>query len=267
MKKEVTIHKRNEMIRGTDNLSVHGKRLVNAIYYLIQKNVNDGKSELIKSLDYIPIEFPYLRKMLGLENVQSYIKEIEDAFTELHKPIQLNNFTNPKDGHLYNWYSLSFISEASYKIDDNKKVAYVSLSPLTKWLMINTHNLEGSFTELKLIPIVNKLRTKYAMKLYEYLKSFETYRYLDITQKHIMRLFGLDEKSKYRYMSDLLILLNRQIKELINKSDLKELKIDDSKQLKKDDIFRIYINPKAKKKTAKKDDVEQVLKNLSIKRF
>ena len=266
MKKQVTIHKRNEMTRGCDKLSVHGKRLVNAIYYLIQKNVNDGKSELIESLDYIPIEFPYLRKMMGLVKVESYIKEIESAFVELQQPIQLNNFQNPHDCKLYNWYSISMISEASWSIDNNKKTAYISLAPLVKWLMIHTN--DGNFTKLELIPTINKLRTKYAMKLYEYLKSFDNYRYLDITQSHLMRLLGFDEDNKtYKDFSQLRRLLERQINELLKKSDLKELKLDDSKQLKKDKIFRIYINQKAKKKTATKEDTFQVLDSLTINRF
>jgi len=52
-----------------------------------------------------------------------------------------------------------------------KKMVYVALPPLIKWLMTNTNN--GNFTKLELIDIVNKLRTKYAMKLYEYLQILE----------------------------------------------------------------------------------------------
>jgi len=266
MKKKITLHKSNEMTRGGDKLSIHGKRLVKAINYIIKINVNKGKKKLIEKLDYIPIEFPYLRKMLGLENTESYIKEIEEAFSELQKPIQLNNFKNPRDGQLYNWYSISMVSEASWKIDNNKKIAYVSLAPLIKWLMVNTHD-GGNFTRLDLIPTINKLRTKYSMKLYEYLKSFNNYRYLDITQKHLMRLFGLDENSKYKFMSDLTILLDRQLKELAKKSDLTDLKLDTSKELRKEKKFRIYINPKSKKKTPKQTLLDTVLDDLTIKRF
>ena len=266
MKKEITLHKSNIMARGGDKLSVHGKRLVNAIYYLVQNNVNNGNAKAIENSAYIPLEFPYLRKMMGLENTESYIKEIENAFTELHEPIQLNNFRNPRDGKLYNWYSLSMISEASWALNNNKKIAYISLSPLVKWLMINTN--DGNFTKLDLIPTINKLRTKYAMKLYEYLKSFGNYRYIDIPQSHLMRLFGLDKDNKtYKDFSQLRRLLERQLNELIKKSDLKELKLDDDKQMKKDKIFRIYINPKAKKRTATKEDTKQILDSLLIKKF
>jgi hypothetical protein len=264
--KNIMLHKSNQLVRGTDRLSIHGKRLVNAIYYLIQINVNKGNIKAIEETAYIPIEFPYLRKMMGLEKVESYIKEIESAFVELQQPIQLNNFKNPRDGKLYNWYSISMISEASWSIDNNKKIAYISLAPLIKWLMINTN--DGNFTKLELIPIINKLRTKYAMKLYEYLKSFSNYRYLDISQAHLMRLFGIDEDNKtYKNYSDLRRLLERQIKELISKSDLQDLRLDDDKQLKKDKVFRIHINAKASKKTVSKKDMQQLLESLSVKRF
>jgi plasmid replication initiation protein len=206
--KNITLHKSNEIVRGGDGLSVHAKRLLNSIYYLIQTNVNKGNTKAIENATYIPLEFPYLRKMMGLEKVESYIKEIEDAFTELQEPIQLNNFKNPRDGKLYNWYSISIISEASWSIDNNKKVAYIALAPLVKWLMINTNN--GNFTKLDLIPTINKLRTKYSIKLYEYLKSFGAYRYLDISQKRLP-LNGRFTKSSYLFNGKPAIMISLMI--------------------------------------------------------
>ena len=263
--KNITLHKSNEMIRGMDKLSVHGKRLLNAIYYLIQNNVNSGNVGAIERTTYIPLEFPYLRKMMGLTKTESYIKEIENAFMELQEPMQLNNFKNPRDKKVYNWYSVSIISEASWSLDNGKKTAYIALSPLVQWLMINTN--DGNFTKLNLIPTINKLRTKYAMNLYEYLKSFTGYKYIDVSQKHLMRLLALDENSKYRYMSDLTILITRQIKEIVKKSDLTELKLHDDKSLKKDKIFRFLINPKASKKTVDESKAKAILKALQVKRF
>jgi len=264
-KRRVTIHKANEMIRGGDSLSVYGKRALNAIYYLIQINVNKGNKEAIEKADYIPLPFPYLRKMMNLEKVESYVKEIEKALTELQNPIELNNFKNPKDGQVYNWYSISFISEASWKMDKNKKIAYVALSPLVKWLMINTN--DGNFTKLELIDVVNKLRTKYAMKLYEYLKSFENYRYIDITQKHMLKLLGLSEDHRtYKNYANLKQLIERQLEEIAKKTNLKKVKLSNSKNLAKEKIYRIMINPKATKKTADKEKIEEMVKAM-IKRF
>lgn len=265
--KNITLHKSNEITRGGDNLSIFGKRLINAIYYLIQTNVNDGNVMAIENAAYLPLEFPYLRKMMGLEKTESYIKKIECAFLELHEPIQLNNFKNPRDGKVYNWYSISMISEASWSISNNKKTAYIALSPLLKWLMINTHK-GGNFTPLALIPTVNKLRTRYAMKLYEYLKSFNNYKYLDISQNHLMRLFGIDDEHKtYKDFAQLNRLVERQIKDLIKKSDLKELKLHDDKTLKKEKVFRFLINPKASKKNVEKSKANEILKAIQVKRF
>lgn len=264
MKKNITIHKANELIRGGDKLSVYGKRALNAIYYLVQMNVNNGNKEAIQKSDYIPLEFPYLRKMLNLEKVESYIKEIEDALTELQQPIQLNNFRNPRNNEVYNWYSVSILSEASWKMDNNKKVAYVSLSPLIKWLMINTNH--GNFTKLELIQVVNKLRTKYAMKLYEYLKSFGGYKYINISQKHMLKLLGIDEEHKtYKHYANLKQLVERQLKEIAKKTDLEDTRLINSKALSKEKTFKILINPK-NKKNVDKIEAQTALENL-IKRF
>jgi len=174
-KKSLTIHKANEIVRGGDNLSVYGKRALNAIYYLIQVNVNKGNVETIKRLEYIPLEFTYLRKMMNLEKVESYIKEIEKAFNWTPKNHSFKQFKNPRGWPYITWYSISFISEASWKLDNNKKIVYVALPPLIKWLMTNTNN--GNFTKLELIDIVNKLRTKYAwnfMNIYKVLEGINT---------------------------------------------------------------------------------------------
>jgi len=261
--RKITIHKSNSIVRGGDSLSVHGKRALNAIYYLIQLNANDGKAEAIEKMTYIPLPFPYLRKMMKLENVESYTREIEKALTELQQPIQLNNFKNPRDGQIYNWYSISIIAEASWKMDNNKKIAYVALSPLAKWLMLNTHE---NFTKLELIDVVNKLRTKYAMKLYEYLKSFGSYRYIDIEQKHILKLLGLPEDHKtYKHYAKLKALIERQLREISEKTDLKKVTLTDRKEFSKKKVFRILINPKAEKKTANKQKIEEMVEAITKK--
>lgn len=268
-KQAITLHKANEMVRGRDRYSVHAKRLLNAIYYVIQYNVNNGKAKIFDKLDYIEIEIPFLRKMMGLQNVESYIKEIEDAFKELQEPIELNNFRDPRNNVVYNWFSMVIIPEAKYTLYPNKKKVEFTLSPFAKWLMINTN--KGNFTKLKLIPYLNKLRTKYSMKLYEYLKSFNNYRYLEISQKHLMKILGFEPNHKtYKNYSALNRLLERQIKEIREKTDLKQLKLEDNenkkKELAENKLFKIYINPKAKKKSNEelKDDEDRFFKQLSM---
>jgi len=176
--------------------------------------------------------------------------------------IKLNNFRNPKDGQLYNWFSITFIGDASWKLnEDGKKVAYISLSPFMKWLMIHTHD-NGNFTELELIPTVNKLRTKYSMKLYEYLKSFKAFRYIDITQKHMMKLLGIDENHKtYKTFYELKRLVDRQLKEIAKKTDLDQVKLIDNKLLSKEKKYRIIINPKSKRDVSQLE-AKTALENL-----
>ncbi len=56
--------------------------------------------------------------------------------------------------------------------------------------MDKTTEISGQLLQsLELIDIVNKLRTKYAMKLYEYLQILEGTKYIDITHKHTLKLF------------------------------------------------------------------------------
>ncbi len=267
-KKSITIHKANELTRGGDFLSIHAKRCLNAIYYLIQTNVNNGKTEVIEKLDYIPIEFPYLRKMLGLEKVESYIKEIEDALTELQKAtLELNNFRNPKDNEVYQWYSMSFLADASWKLDEKsgKKFAYIALPPLMKHLMI--HSNDGNFTALDLIPTINKLRTKYAVKLYEFFKSFERFRYIDLPQDYLLRILGLQDVKTYNSYYELRRLLERQVKELNKKTELEHLKlVEPTKELKKEKIYRFIINPKNKRVLTDRKKIEEMTKSL-FKRF
>lgn len=262
--KKVTLHKANELTRGGDGLSVHAKRCLNAIYYIVQKNLEQGinKREL-EIAEFITISFPFLRKMMHLEKTESYIKEIEDALKELQETtIQLNNFKHPKTGKVFQWYSMSFLSDTGWKLENGKKMAYISIAPLMKWIMINTHT-NGNFTELELIPIVNKLKTKYAMKIYEYLKSFETYKFLDITQKHLMKLLGFEEDHKtYKHYSKLKTLLNRQLKEIANKTDLKEVRLIDNSLLAKEKKYRIVINPKGKNKSVSQKEVKETIDKL-----
>jgi hypothetical protein len=256
MKKKITIHKKNELVRGTDCYSLMAKRALNTIYWAYQKHPQNWKH------DMAAITFSTLRDMMGLEKDGRYVETIKDALRELREPLELNNFKHPIDNTTYQWLSISFLDEAGFKKNmDGEWVVTVKISRLVAYMM----QIKGNFTELELIPYLNKFRTKYAMKIYEYLKSFGGYRYLDITQKHLMKLLNLDEKSKYRYMSDLTILLERQLKDIAKKTDLKEVKLIKSKALAKEKTFRIIINPKSKK-DVEKTEAKTALENL-IKRF
>jgi len=256
MMNDVTIHKRNELTRGSDDYSLNAKRCLNAIYYIVQKN------NLYKK-DYFLLSFATLKKMMNLEKNEDYIERIKSAFLELEQPMQLNNFYHPILKETFNWYSMSFLDEAGFRKENNNQTsAVVRVNPVIKHLM----QLDGNFTKLDLIYHMNKFRTKYAMKLYEFLKSFEDYQYIQLSQQHTMKLLGINEDDiTNKHYSKLKVLIDRQLKEIIKKTDLKEIKREDSKELSKSKIYKIYIDPKSKK-VPKVIDIEQSINDI-IKRF
>jgi len=254
MKHKITIHKKNEIVRGTDDYSLMAKRTLNTIYWALQKY------DLYKH-EYISIKFSTMREMMNLEKDNRYVEIIQNGLDELLQPMKLNNFYHPIHKETFQWFSCGVLDEAGYRKKDNKWIVHIKVNPLLKHLI----QIEGNFTKLELLPYLHKFRTKYATKIYEYLQSFKGYRYLDISQIHLIQLLALDENSKYRYMSDLTTLLERQLKEIAKKSDLTEVKLIKSKLLIKEKRFRIQINPKSKK-DADKLQAQATLDSL-IKRF
>ena len=255
-KKEVKIRKKNELTRGSDKLSLYGKRCFNGIYYLIQENLKE-KPDLLK-FEHINFKLIGLKKLMGLENVNNYIDIIKKSLKELQEPIELNNFQHP-DGTFYQWYSFSPLPEVGFSKNENGEwIVKIKLSSVIKYLIEKQEN----YTTLNLIPYMNKMRTKYAMKLYEYLKSFESYKYIDITHNHIMKLLNLDPNSKYKFFSQTKQLLERQVKEITEKTDLKNIKLVASK---KEKYFRFIINPNSKKILKDKNEMKNMLNNLITK--
>lgn len=253
--RKATIHKRNEFVRGTDVFSLKAKRAMNAIYWVYQRH------NLFK-YDQINIRFSTMREIMNLAKNNDYVDEIKNALIELKKPIELNHFYHPIDEKEYQWYMTSFINSAGFSKDESGEwVVTIEIANLTKYIM----QKPGNFTRLDLIPYLNKFRTKYAMKLYEYLKSFSGYSYLDITQKHMIKLLGIDEKSSYKNYSDLKRLVVRQLAEIAENSDLKHTKLIKNKLLAKEKKFRIIVDPKSKKKV-KEAEAKAELENL-VKRF
>jgi len=254
MKHKITIHKKNEIVRGTDDYSVLAKRALNTIYWAIQKH------ELYDAVE-LNIKFSTLREKMNLTKTNDYVEDIKKALVELRKPMELNHYYHPVDKVEYLWLSISFLDKAGFIKRDNEWFVNISVNSLVRHLM----QVEGNFTKLELLPYLHSFRTKYATKIYEYLQSFKGYRYLDISQSHLMQLLGLDEDSKYKYHSQLKELLERQLREIAKKSDLTEVKVIKSKLLTKEKKFRIQINPKSKK-DADKLQAQSTLESL-IKRF
>lgn len=265
-KKETTIHKRNELNRGTDMYSLNAKRCFNAIYYLYQKNRDIFTEYEKKNINFISIKFSTLRSLMNLDKDNNYVEIIKESIKELQTTlIELNNWINPITNKKYLWYATKFLNDAHIE-KDNIISVQLEISVLFKQLMKEQLN----FTKIDLIQYLNKFRTKYAMKIYEYLKSFGGYRYIDITQKHMMKLLNIiNEDKTYKDYSALKRLVERQLIEIAKKTDLIDVCFFENKLVQKDlakqKIFRILINKK-NKKAVQQQEAKDILESL-IKRF
>jgi len=251
-KKNLTIHKRNEIVRGADDYSLFAKRAMNIIYYLIQKNN-------LYSYEKITVPFSNFRSLMNLDKEQNYVSIIKEAFLELKKTIELHNFNHP-DGTHYKWYATSFLNGVGFtKKEDNRWYVTIEPNKTIKLIM----QLQGNFTKLDLLIYQNKMRTKYGMKFYEFLKSFENYRYITLSSDFIRKLLKLENSKTYKHFADLKRLINRQINEIKEKTDLKELELEITKEKE----FKFIINPKSKQQKPSKEEKEKKLNEFLQKSF
>ena len=250
MTKKATIHKQNSVIRGSDDYSVHAKRAMNAIYWAIQKhNLFD--------VNHFDMKYSTLRELMCLQNDEDYVNRINDSIKELEKTIELNNWVDPW-GRKVHRKTMRIVNETTVYKENKNKIIRIEMNNTMRELMKQKDN----FTELDLVQYANKFRTKYAMKLYEYLKSFESYYYLNVTDKFMRELLNVQEIKKYQYFSTLDQLVERQMKEITSKSDLDQVTY---KAIKATKTFRFLINKKSKK-NADQQEAKATLDNL-IKRF
>ena len=249
----LTLHKKNEIIRGGDNYSLLAKRALNAIYWMLQKQ-NAYKYE------FVSIQFKDLRHLMGLDKVEDYIPRIKTALEELRKPINLNNFFHPHHQQKFQWYSLSFLDEVGFTNEKGQRIAKIKVNTLMKHLM----QVEGNFTKLDLLLYQNRMRTKYAMKLYEFFKSFQSYHYIDVTLGYMQKLLSLEGLVKYRHFSQVRQLLERQIQEIRKKTDLDTITMESHP---KERVFKFIINPNALKSSPSQDEKSKVLHALLTQTF
>lgn len=250
---KITIHKKNEIIRGGDNYSLLAKRALNTIYWILQKH--DGFH-----FEYINIQFKDLRSLMGLSKVEDYIPRIKRALQELRTPINLNNFFHPHHNQKFQWYSLSFLDEVGFSEEKGHRIAKIKVNAFMKELM----QKEGNFTKLDLLLYQNRMRTKYAMKLYEFLKSFSSYHYIEISLGYIQKLLGLEELKKYQHFSQVKQLLQRQIKEIQTKTDLQAIRVE---YFPKRGVFKFILNPKASQTTPNDKEKKRVLEAFLTRTF
>ncbi len=251
MKKEFTIHKKNELIRGGDELSLTGKRILNVVYYLIQKN------DLYNS-NRFKVKFSIIKELMQIKNNNDYIERLQEGLMELMKTIELKNWENPLDGKTYKWYATRFVNEVSFLKENNLWYAIIEPNKTIVGLMKQKRN----FTKIFLSQ-TNKLRTRYSVKMFEFFQSFKKIRYLDLPQSYLIKILGLEEKKTYKSYYELNRLLKRQVKEIAEKTDLEQLKLlDPPKDFKKAKLYRFIINPTSKQDLKDPKKIEKMMGKL-----
>ena len=82
--KDISIHKRNEMIRGGNAYSLAAQRLGNGIYHHVQIN---------KLYESKPFKIPIrdVRSIMKLDNNNAYVEVVKRSLKELSTPFVLYN--------------------------------------------------------------------------------------------------------------------------------------------------------------------------------
>lgn len=252
--KSSKILKPNEIIRGNPlEISVDAKKLMNCLIWGI------GTGKLKKADEVVHIKLHTLRKWMNLSSNDNYIKEIKDAVKSLATPVNLKNYTDT-DGIKHIFKGVAFIAnnyDYGKYTKSEKGIFYTTLKvQINKecFNLVKQVLKKGNYTILDWREYSNKFVSKYTIAIYEYLKSFHNskHRYLAINLQELHSILGL---KKPLALSEILRILNRCIKEITKKSDIKFLEIDTNK---KNKIVTFYfiakkvITAKSQKNTIKK---------------
>ena len=245
----ITINKRNEIIRGGNTYSLSAQKLGNAIYHHVQLN-KVYKNERFK----IPISS--LREVMGLEKTNAYIEVIKRAVKELSEPIMLYNTDRitgmAKRGQETLWQVAQFLIEPRLIKEGKEKYIEAQMSPTMRVLIASSN--DGNFTQLVLNTHLNNLKSKHSYVLYEYIKSFQDFNVIgnriELSFERLDKMFNLEGKKKYHYFSSFKPLLERCVNDLNERTDM-FLRLATDKKLKKYYIYRLKNKEEASKKKRK----------------
>lgn len=248
---ELSIHKRNEIIRGGNTYSLTAQKLGNAVYHHVQIN------KVFKN-ERFNIPMSILRETMGLENSNNYHITIRKALKELAEPIELYNIDRisgmGKIGQETLWQVAQFLIEPKVVKVGKEQYINTQMSPTLRLLIASSN--EGNFTQLVLNTHLNNVKSKHSYILYEYLKSFENFNIIgnriEFAHDRLDKMFNLEHKKKYLYFSSFKALLERAIEDLNANTDM-SLRLSVDKSLKKYYIHRIK-HEEAKHKQKKKDE-------------
>ncbi len=255
-KNETTIHKRNEIIRGSNTYSLTAQKVANAVYHFVQfnKKYKDEPFTMLVS---------DIRTIVGLENNNNYIEVIKKAITELSMPIELYNLDritgHRKRGQDTLWQVVQFLHDPEIFKEGKDLFLEARMSPTMRVLIANS--AEGNFTPLVLNTYLNKVKSKHSYILYEYMKSFENFNLvgnkIPLDYERLDHMFNLEHNKKYRYFSSFKQLLQRCIDDLNDNTDIcVELSIN--KKEKKYYIHRIKNKEEATRKKVREQNYNKI---------
>ncbi len=254
--KEVSINKRNEIIRGGNTYSLMAQKVGNAIYHHVQYN-RVFENQRFK----LPIA--KIREIVGLEKSNNYMSSIKKSLVELAEPIELYNMDRntgmAKKGQETLWQVAQFLIEPRIVKIGKEQFLDAQMSPTMRLLIASSN--EGNFTQLVLNTHLNKVTSKHSYVLYEYLKSFEGFNVVgnkvEFSQDRLDKMFNLEHKKKYMYFSSFKALLERAVEDLNKNTDM-SLRLSTDKSLKKYYVHRIKHEEEAyrKKKTDKSNETK-----------
>ncbi len=244
--KEISINKRNEIIRGGNTYSLMAQKVGNAIYHHIQLN------RVFKN-DRFQLPINSVRETVGLKNSNNYMASIKKSLLELSEPIELYNMDRitgmAKKGQETLWQVAQFLIEPKIVKIGKEQYIDAQMSPTMRLLIASSN--EGNFTQLVLNTHLNKVTSKHSYILYEYLKSFQNFNIVgnkvEFSQERLDKMFNLEHKKKYMYFSSFNALLGRAVEDLNKNTDM-SLRLSVDKGLKKYYIHRIKHEEEAYKK-------------------
>ena len=254
--KKITIFKPNQITRGNPlNLSLDGKKIMNAIIFAISKY--DFKKRNIKS------EMRFFRKAMNLEKDNNYVNIIANGLKSLATPIVVKNYKD-ESGNLFKRKSIAIIKN-DFHIGKNTRD-----SNSNKWQLDFTVNKDffnlvknaynGNYTCLEWRKISNKFSSKYTISIYEYLKSFNSnHKYLRVELLTINEILGTDNLP----LSKVSIIIDRCIKEILEKSDIKFLEYEKVKKRKQ--VIFFFIPKENIEKSKNKNKINKQIKSLTNK--
>ena len=255
-KKEFSIHKRNEIIRGSNTYSLVAHKLANAIYHHIQLN-RIFKDEVFE------IRINTLRDIMGLTNNNNYIDVIKKSVKELAMPIELYNLDritgHRKRGQDTLWQVVQFLHDPEIYKEGKDVFLEARMSPTMRVLIANS--AEGNFTPLVLNKHLNDVKSKHSYVLYEYMKSFENFNVIGnkipLDFERLDHMFNLEHNKKYRYFSSFKQLLERCVEDLNNNTDMC-IELSVNKQEKKYYIHRLKNKEEATRRKARETNYQKM---------